>query len=89
MAPKGKEIATVTSKGQITLPKEIRDRLGVRPGDRVRFRETADGTVVVEPETTDLMDLFGCLSPPRGRRVSVEDMNAAIRRSGGKAGTGG
>lgn len=77
----------MTSKGQITLPKEIRDRLGVRPGDRVRFRETAEGAVVVEAETTDLMELFGALSPPDGRHVSVEEMDDAIRRSGGRSGT--
>ena len=64
-------VATVTSKGQITLPKEIRERLGVRAGDRVRFRETADGSVVVEPETGDLMELFGVLKRPGGRRVSM------------------
>ncbi len=78
----------MTSKGQITIPKEIRDRLGVRPGDRVRFRETAEGTIVVEAEATDLMDLFGALSPPRGRHVSVEEMEAAVRKSGGRTRAG-
>lgn len=78
----------MTSKGQITLPKEIRDRLGLRPGDRVRFRETADGAIVVEAETTDLLDLFGALSPPHDRHVSLDDMDAAIRRTGGRRGTG-
>ncbi len=78
----------MTSKGQITLPKEIRDRLGLRPGDRVRFRETAEGTIVVEAETTDLMDLFGALAPPRDRHVSIEEMDAAIRRAGARARTG-
>ena len=76
----------MTSKGQITLPKAIRERLGLRPGDRVRFRETADGTVVVEPETADLMELFGALSPPGGRHLTVDEMNASIRETVGRKG---
>jgi antitoxin PrlF len=76
-------VATVTSKGQITLPKPVRDKLGLRPGDRVAFREREDGTIVVEPETVRLLDLQGAIKA-RVRGVTVEDMNAAIRRSGGK-----
>ena len=71
--------ATVTSKGQVTIPKEIRDRLRVRPGDRVTFRERGDGTIVVEAQTVDLISLVGILKPRR-RGVSVEEMNEAVRR---------
>jgi len=71
--------ATVTSKGQITLPKRIRERLGVKPGDRVAFRERPDGSIVVEAETVDLLDLFGMLKP-RKRGVTLDDMEDAIRR---------
>lgn len=88
MARKSKSLSKVTSKGQITLPKLVRDRLGLRVGDRVRFRETAEGAVVVEPETADLMDLFGALVPARRRHVSVDQMNAAIRRAGARGGSG-
>jgi antitoxin PrlF len=72
--------ATITSKGQITLPKEIRERLHVGPGDRVAFRERPDGSVVVEPETIDLLSLRGILKPKK-RGISVEEMNEAIRRA--------
>ena len=48
---------TLTSKGQVTIPKAVRDELGLRVGDRVAFRVLEDGTVVVEPETIDLLDL--------------------------------
>jgi antitoxin PrlF len=72
--------ATITSKGQLTLPKQIRDRLGVGVGDRVAFRERPDGTVVLEPETLDLLSLKGTVRP-RARGVSLEDMDAAIRRA--------
>ena len=70
--------ATITAKGQITLPKKIRERLGVKPGDRVAFRERPDGSIVVEAETVDLMDLQGVLKPQR-RGVTLEDMDEAIR----------
>src|SRR5947207_2239179 len=57
--------STVTSKGQITLPKEIRERLGLAAGDRVAFRESADGTIVIEPDTVEVLSLRGTV---RGRR---------------------
>jgi antitoxin PrlF len=75
--------AAITSKGQITVPKEIRDVLGVRPGDRLAFRALEDGTVVVEAETVDLMTLRGALKARR-KGVTVEAMNEAIRRSAGR-----
>jgi antitoxin PrlF len=67
----------ITSKGQITLPKAIRDKLGVKPGDRVTFREQADGRIVVEAATVDLLSLCGVIKP-KVRGVTVEDMNEAI-----------
>ena len=75
--------ATITSKGQITIPKEVRDALGVKAGDRLAFRTRHDGTVVVEAETIDLRSLRGVLKA-RTKGVTVEAMNAAIRRSAGR-----
>lgn len=69
--------ATITSKGQITLPKPIRDSLGVGPGDRVAFRELADGTIRVEADTVDLMSLRGSVKT-KVRGVTVEMMERAI-----------
>jgi antitoxin PrlF len=70
---------TVTVKGQVTIPKAIRDALGVKPGDRVVFVQQVDGRVVVEAETVDVRSLRGMLRH-RGRPVTVEEMNAAIAR---------
>ncbi len=70
--------STLTSKGQITLPKEIREHLALETGDRVNF-EIREGIVVLEPETTDIRTLRGIVKH-RGRRVSLEDMQEAIRR---------
>jgi antitoxin PrlF len=72
--------ATVTSKGQITLPKQIRERLGLETGDRVSFRAQPDGTVVLEPETVDLLSLRGRVRP-RVRGVTTDDMRAAVERA--------
>ena len=70
--------STVTSKGQITLPKEIRDHLGLETGDRVSF-EIRDGAVYVEAETIDVRTLRGVVNR-RGRNVTIEAMDEAIRR---------
>ncbi|HUP25548.1 MAG TPA: AbrB/MazE/SpoVT family DNA-binding domain-containing protein [Thermoanaerobaculia bacterium] len=51
----------LTSKGQLTVPKAIRDRLGLCEGHRVEFRVTGEGQVVVEAGTLDLWDLRGPL----------------------------
>jgi AbrB family looped-hinge helix DNA binding protein len=75
--------ATVTSKGQITIPKAVRDELGLREGDRVAFRVLEDGRVVVEPETIDLLDLAGLLKPKR-KGVTLAAMDEAIRAEGGR-----
>ena len=71
--------ATVTTKGQITLPKPIRDRLRLKAGDRVAFREREDGSIVVEAETIDLRELRGSIQT-RVRGVTPGDMAAAIRK---------
>lgn len=70
--------ATLTSKGQITIPKVVRDELGLRAGDRVAFRILDDGKVIVEPETIDLLDLEGTLKPRR-KGVTLADMEETIR----------
>jgi antitoxin PrlF len=74
--------ATVTSKGQITLPKTVRDRLGIVAGDRVEFIESDRGFLVV-PATRDVKALKGLVPKPR-KPVSIEDMNRAIAKAGGR-----
>jgi AbrB family looped-hinge helix DNA binding protein len=71
--------AAITSKSQITLPKEVRAKLGVKPGDRVAFREDSEGRILVEAETVDLLALYGRLKP-RKRGLTVEDMDEIIRK---------
>lgn len=73
--------ATITSQGQLTLPKVIRDLLGLKPGDRVSFRVRDDKTVVVEPETLDLRSLRGSLKPSR-RGVTLEELDEVAHAAG-------
>lgn len=74
--------STITSKGQVTVPKEVRERLGVKEGDRLVFRFDATGHLVVEPERENpLSGLAGLLRHlAKDRPVSVEEMKQAARK---------
>ena len=76
--------ATLTSKGQITLPKAVRDRLHVDVGDQVDFVVNDRGDVVVRAANLDVTELKGLLKRRRTRPVTVEQMNAAILRVHGR-----
>ena len=58
--------ARVTSKGQVTIPKAVRDALGLRDGDEIVFR--VDGTRAVLARTTDLLELAGSVAVPAAKR---------------------
>lgn len=68
----------LTSEGRITLPVEVRRALKMKPGDRVFFRTSRDGTVILEPLSVDLLSLKGSVRSTR-KGVSVEAMQRAIR----------
>lgn len=69
------DATTMTTKGQVTVPREIRDRLGLKSGDKMVFTMLSDGTVVMRPKTRRLADLAGSLTRPGQPTVTVEDMN--------------
>ena len=69
------EATTMTVKGQVTIPREIRERLGLQSGDKVAWSLLSDGTVVVRPKTRRLADLVGSLTRPGQPSVAVEDMH--------------
>ena len=76
--------ATLTSKGQITIPAEVRAALGVDAGDRVEFVEVGPGRyefIAATLPVTALKGMFG----KRRRTVSVEEMNAVIAARGAAA----
>lgn len=69
--------STITSKGQITIPKEIRDLLNLHPGDRIDFI-VENGRIYVQPTDVDVRSLSGLLYKPDRKPVSLEKMDAAI-----------
>jgi len=73
--------ATVTSKGQITIPLSVRQKLGIDAGHRIEFVEVSDGEFSIKPVVDDVRLLKGLLKKP-AKPVSVEDMRATIRRRG-------
>lgn len=68
--------AAITSRGQVTIPKAIREHLHVKPGDRVKFFVHPDGTVVMLP-VLPVTALRGIVKH-RGRAPTIEEMNEAI-----------
>jgi antitoxin PrlF len=63
--------ATLTSKGQTTIPREIRDSLGLQPGDRMTFTLMPDGTVIMRAKTRSVMDVAGVLRKKGRKRVVI------------------
>jgi antitoxin PrlF len=69
--------SALSLKGQTTIPKAIRDHLHLEPGDRIKFFMHPDGSVVILPKITTSV-LKGIVPSIRRRRVSLEDMDAAV-----------
>ena len=69
--------ALITSKGQITLPKEVRDRHSLKPGDSVEFIEEG-GKTWVRPRNLRAVDLAGILHRPGMKAFTIEEMDEAI-----------
>ena len=74
------ETATMTSKGQITIPKRIRERLGLDAGDKVDFVLGSDGSLRIEVRRRDVRELAGMLHRPGTKPLSIQEMDAAIAR---------
>ena len=80
--------STLTSKGQITVPKPIREHLHVAEGDQVDFAIAANGDVVMHRITGSVSALAGLLHRPSRKAVSLEEMdNAIVGAAFDKAGT--
>ena len=79
-------VTTLTSKGQVTIPKPIRDRLGLKTGDALDFRFAEDGTLVVSPQSDSplgrLPGLLRHLVPEQP--VSIQAMKEAVRQRAGE-----
>lgn len=75
--------ATITAKGQVTVPKVIRDKLRLKPGDRVDFLLDASGELRVAPVTASVKQLKGMVPRPV-KPVTLEQMDEAIARTYGR-----
>ena len=75
--------ATITSKGQITIPVDIRSALKLEAGDRVDFVIGESGQVVFTPITKNIVSLKGLINRP-DKTVSVNDMRVTIKKRGGQ-----
>jgi AbrB family looped-hinge helix DNA binding protein len=72
--------ATLTTKGQLTLPKEIRDRLGLDAGAILDFQLQPDNTITARHVQPDARRIRGLLKSPHGVPLTVEQMDQAVSR---------
>ena len=71
---------TVTSKGQVTIPKPVRDHLGIVPGSQVTFRSAADGSIVIEKaDGTRPPSRFAKLVGSAGPGMSTDELMKLLR----------
>lgn len=76
-------VSTLSSKGQVTIPKTIRNRHNLKSGDKIDFLEDDQGTVTIWPVTQSAIHLKGMVAKPE-KPVSLEEMNLAISIEGGR-----
>ncbi len=72
--------ATMTSKGQVTIPKNIRESLHLNSGDKIELEMLGNGEAVLRPVRKRVDDVFACLKGEGQVSCSVEEMNAALRQ---------
>jgi len=73
-------VSKITSKGQVTIPKKVRDFLNVDAAGKIEFTLLEDGKVMVTSRQTSATALFGILKHRKpDRTVSIEDMDEAVR----------
>lgn len=70
--------ATITSKGRITIPRIVRERLGLHPGSKVVFTHGKNGEIVITPKAKKAREVFGMLASPGGTSSTVREMDEAI-----------
>ena len=73
--------STLTSKGQTTIPKQVREHLRIESGDRLDFVIEPDGRVTLRPATADLRQLDGLLDRSGTEPRSIEAMDAAVEKA--------
>ncbi len=72
-----KKISTVTRKGQVTIPQEVREKLGIKYGEKVEFATNDNGEVVLKAVKTDLAEIYGALENHKPVGTHEEHRKAA------------
>ncbi len=72
-------LATLTTKGQVTIPKQIRESLKLHTGDKIEIIVTENREAIIRPISKKVDDVFAKLYQPDRKTVSVESMNYAIK----------
>jgi antitoxin PrlF len=72
-------LAKITTKGQVTIPKNIRESLHLHTGDKIEIVINKQGEAVIRPISKKVDDMFGILKRQKQKTVSVEEMNEAIK----------
>jgi AbrB family looped-hinge helix DNA binding protein len=72
-------VATLTTKGQVTIPKQIRETLKLHTGDKIEIIITKNREAIIRPISKKVDDVFSKLYKPTRKTVSVESMNDAIK----------
>ncbi len=75
--------ATITTKGQITIPKKVQDNLHVSAGDKVEFVKLDNNRYEIIAATRDIRQLKGIIKNSKQVPISIEEMNAAIAKMSG------
>jgi AbrB family looped-hinge helix DNA binding protein len=77
--------ATITSKGQITIPAQVRHALGVEAGDRLEFVETGERQFAIVPATGSVRELKGLFRVKRRNPVTLDEMDLAIAKGASRS----
>lgn len=72
-------LATITSKGQVTIPIDVRKSLNLDVGDKIEIIVTKEGEAVLKLLSKKVDDVFGMLKKPNQKVVSIDEMNDAIK----------
>ncbi len=67
--------STITAKGQTTVPADVRARVDAKPGTRLVWSVTPDGTIIVRVKAKSILDMAGMAKAPKGKRVAIEHMS--------------
>lgn len=72
-------IATITNKGQVTIPKKVRDAMNLHFGDKIEFVCEEEGTITVRPVKKSVDAVFGRLNGKGRRSLSTEEIDEVVR----------